>query len=125
MSKTTVLVVEDNADLRLICKAYLEHRGYEAICAANGREGVELARRRRPAAILTDLAMPVMDGWEVARQIHSDADTRNIPIVAITAMPISREDQERAGFAAYLRKPVDPETLVATLRAAVGEPVAA
>jgi len=119
MSKPTVLVVEDNADLRIICKAFLEHRGYEAICAADGREGLDLARRLRPDAVLTDIAMPVMDGKEVARRLRQDAVTRDIPIVAISAMSLSREDQERAGFAACLRKPVDPESLARTLRSAM------
>ena len=125
MSKQTVLVVEDNVDLRTICKAFLEHRGYEAICAADGREGVDLARRHLPDAVLTDLAMPVMDGWEVARRLRSDKTTCDIPVVAITAQSMEPEARERAGFAACLRKPVDPEMLVRTLRAAVAGSAAA
>jgi len=121
MSKHTVLVVEDNEDLRIICKAFLEHRGYAAICASDGREGIEMAKEHRPAVILTDLVMPVMDGWEVARRLGADAATRNIPVVAVSAIPVTREDQARAGFASYLRKPVHPDALVNTLRAALGE----
>jgi CheY-like chemotaxis protein len=111
-----VLVVEDNADLRVICKTILECRGYLALCAADGQEGYELARRHQPAVVLTDITMPVMDGREMAIRLRSDSTTAHIPIVAFSAAPVSERDRVAAGFAACVEKPFDPHRLVELLR---------
>src|SRR6185369_6895429 len=104
-----ILVAEDDVDNRRIVVKVLTVEGHETLEAADGRTTVEIARRERPDLILMDLAMPGMDGWEAARQLKADAETADIPIIALTAFAM-RGDEERArqaGCDAYLSKPCD------------------
>jgi len=90
-----ILVAEDDVDNRRIVVKVLTVEGHETLEAADGRTTVEIARRERPDLILMDLAMPGMDGWEAARQLKADAETADIPIIALTAFAM-RGDEERA-----------------------------
>lgn len=104
----TVLIIEDNEDNCIIMSAWLEHAGYRVVLAHDGARGVALARSIVPSVILMDIAMPGMDGWTAAETLSTDPATRNIPIIALTAMALP-QDAERArevGVAAYLAKPV-------------------
>ena len=108
-----ILVAEDDADNRRIVVKVLTVEGHETLEAADGRTTVEIARRERPDLILMDLAMPGMDGWEAARRLKADAETADIPIIALTAFAM-RGDEERArqaGCDAYLSKPCRPQTI--------------
>ena len=108
-----ILVAEDDVDNRRIVVKVLTVEGHETLEAADGRTTVEIARRERPDLILMDLAMPGMDGWEAARQLKADAETADIPIIALTALAM-RGDEERArqaGCDAYLSKPCRPQTI--------------
>ena len=108
-----ILVAEDDVDNRRIVVKVLTVEGHETLEAADGRTTVEIARRERPDLILMDLAMPGMDGWEAARQLKADAETADIPIIALTAFAM-RGDEERArqaGCDAYLSKPCRPQTI--------------
>ena len=120
MTTQPILVIDDNPTLRHAISSYLEERGYAVRAAADGKEGLEIARRDLPAAILADLMMPRMDGRELAARIREDAATRHIPVIVFTATDMSEEERERSGFVAYLRKPVDPATLMSTLEEALG-----
>jgi two-component system cell cycle response regulator DivK len=103
----TVLVVEDNSDSRIIMQAWLEHAGYRVLLADDGAAAVAAARARRPAVILMDLDLPVMDGGAAASAIKADATTAAIPIIALTALALP-EDEQRArgvGVSAYLANP--------------------
>jgi CheY-like chemotaxis protein len=110
-----VLVAEDEEDNREIVRSVVEDLlGYRALLAANGSAAVEVAALRRPGLILMDLMMPVMDGFEAIKQIKANPSTKDIPIVAVTAMG-ARLDRERAlgeGAAEYLVKPFDLDQLV-------------
>ena len=111
-----ILVVEDVELNRDLIVQLLEDR-YEILTASDGAEGLEMARTTRPHLILMDLALPVMDGWEVARRIKADEALRAIPIIALSAHAM-KGDEERArqsGCDDYLPKPLDEDLLFAKL----------
>jgi CheY-like chemotaxis protein len=112
-----VLYVEDIAQNRDIVRRYT--RGvFQLIEAEDGEAGVERAAEERPDAILMDLSLPRLDGWEATRRIKSNPELKRIPVIALTAHA-SREDMERAreaGCNAYLTKPVDCDELLGTIR---------
>ena len=108
-----ILVVEDDPDNRRIVVKVLAVDGYTTLEAADGQSAVALARREHPDAILMDLAMPGVDGWEAARRLKADPATADIPIVALTAFAL-RGDEDRAreaGCDAYLSKPCRPQAI--------------
>jgi two-component system, OmpR family, phosphate regulon response regulator PhoB len=115
---TRVLVIDDEAPIRLLCRVNLEAEGMEVLEAADGATGVELARQHHPDAILLDVMMPGVDGWRVAQQLTDDADTGEIPIIFLTARAEVR-DRARgldAGGVDYVTKPFNPLDLAAVVR---------
>ena len=110
MTQKLILVVDDNQDNRVILSAILTHYRYGVLQATNGREAVDLAMRHAPEAILMDLQMPVLDGWEAAGLLKADPGTAAIPIIAVTAQDhgSSLGRLERAGFSGYIKKPFLP-----------------
>lgn len=113
------MVVDDTADVRELVALHLRALGYDVVEAADGREAVELVRLARPGLILMDLSMPVLDGFEVTRRIRGLAETRDVPVVAVTAF--SEGDTRRRALEArcvdFVGKPVDFEALGGVLRA--------
>ena len=112
-----VLIIEDNkANLELV-EYLLKASGYTTLTARDGEEGVAAARKEHPDLIICDLQMPIMDGYEVLRELKKDPLLRSIPVVAVTAlsMPGDRNNVLTAGFDGYLSKPIDPETFVRTV----------
>jgi CheY-like chemotaxis protein len=98
---------------------YLEDKGYRVTIARNGVEMIERASEERPALILMDIQMPVMDGLEAIRHIRADAELANIPIIALTALAM-RGDRERclaAGANDHLAKPVSLKGLIQAIEA--------
>ncbi|MGE5218426.1 MAG: response regulator [Chloroflexota bacterium] len=81
-----VLIIEDHSDMRELLMWQIELMGFMPITAKRGKEGVELALSEKPELIIMDIMMPGMDGWEAAREIRAHADTKNIPILAATAL---------------------------------------
>lgn len=113
-----ILLAEDNEDNRTIYRTILEHSGYTVVEATDGEAAVRLAAEARPDLILLDISMPLLDGWEAARQIRDNPDTGGIPIVALTAHAL-QQDRARAiaeGFDSYLAKPVEPRRVVEEVR---------
>ena len=82
---TKVLVIDDEAPIRLLCRVNLEAEGMQVIEAADGPAGVDLARDESPDVILLDVMMPGLDGWQVAEELLDDEATSGIPIVFLTA----------------------------------------
>jgi CheY-like chemotaxis protein len=113
-----VLIVDDNVDAREMYAIYLEHAGFRALEADDGETAIEIARRERPAVILMDATMPRMDGWEAARRLKSDAATRDIPLIMLTAHAFEEHKQRaaNAGADAFLAKPVLPDALATEIR---------
>ncbi len=104
-----ILVVEDNAFNYDMLSRRLMRKGYEAIVAVDGRQGVELAQSEVPDLILMDMNLPEIDGWEATRIIKSMDATQSIPIIALTAHAMSgdRDKCFEAGCDDYDTKPID------------------
>lgn len=120
-----VLVIEDNAiNLALVTYA-LQAYGCVTLAAADGRAGLETARRERPELILCDVQMPDIDGFEVARRLKADPELRHIPLIAITALAMvgDRERMLAAGFDGYLSKPIEPQQLIAAVQTYLAQPL--
>jgi CheY-like chemotaxis protein len=113
-----VLLVDDFTDAREMYAEYLSYSGFDVIQAADGMEALRCAAERLPDVILMDLALPVLDGWEVTRRLKADPRTAHIPVVALTGHALSwlLEAAERAGCEAWLTKPCLPEDLVREVR---------
>ena len=114
---TRVLVIDDEAAIRLLCRVNLEAERMQVDEAADGRAGLEQARSVRPDVILLDVMMPGLDGWQVAEELVADERTKDIPIVFLPARADFR-DRERgleAGGDDYLTKPFNPVELAALI----------
>jgi len=109
------LVVEDYDDARHLIGLILEDAGYRVLSAADGLEGVELARLHLPDAIVMDLFMPVMDGVEATRRIKAHPETRDVPVIAYTARPAPLA-QDGDLFDAVCIKPCPPDILLGALQ---------
>lgn len=112
-----VLVVDDFETGRQMCAEYFAFRGFRVATAADGFEALDETRRLRPDAILMDLSLPRLDGWETTRRLKADGETAAIPVIALTAHAGS-EDHERAraaGCDRVMTKPSPPQELVAAV----------
>jgi two-component system, cell cycle response regulator DivK len=121
-TKPVVLVVDDDADARTIYAMSLRAKGCDVFTAKDGREALEKANDLWPDLIVMDLAMPNVDGWEAIRRLNESSWTREIPIVAVSAVPYSRQTALAAGCDAYLAKPCDPQVLWSQIRTLLGLP---
>lgn len=116
---STILHADDSDVSRELVRECLEGLGYEVIEAVNGQEVLEHLCVSRPALVLLDIRMPVMDGYETVRAIRAQPQFSNLPVIAITAFAM-RGDLETAiaaGFDAYITKPIQ----IRTLREAIGK----
>jgi two-component system cell cycle response regulator DivK len=108
MKGSRILIVDDNRDNMELIRFLVEQAGHQVLTARHGKEGLQLAQEHRPDLILLDLAMPELDGWEVARELKAEPLTRDIPLIAITAyaMPGNRRKALDSGFDDYITKPL-------------------
>ena len=116
---TKVLYVEDNDDNVYMLKMRLELLDdFEVVTAEDGEKGCAMALSEHPDIILMDLEMPGVDGWEATRRLKADPQTRDIPIIALSAHALagSREKALAAGCDEFDTKPIEFERLVATVR---------
>ena len=111
---TTILLVEDNELNRDMLSRRLERKGYVIKMAVDGAQGVSMAMELRPALILMDLSLPVMDGWEATRRLKGNPETATIPIIALTAHARAEDEKTArdAGANDFDTKPVDLNRLV-------------
>ena len=115
---TKVLVIDDEAPIRLLCRVNLEAEDIEVVEASDGPSGLEQARKERPDVILLDVMMPGLDGWRVAEELLDEDGTRRIPIVFLTARAEFR-DRARGldiGGIDYVTKPFNPVELAPLVR---------
>jgi two-component system, cell cycle response regulator DivK len=105
----TIMVVEDYDDTRMLLREVLETKGYRVLEAINGQEAVDVSKREQPDLILMDLDLPILDGIAATQQIRQQADMDEVPIVAVTAYPMSytRVKAFAKGCNEYLPKPID------------------
>jgi CheY-like chemotaxis protein len=113
----TLLYVEDNADVRSVMSEMLRLSGYNVIEAENGEDALAAARAKQPDAIVMDIGLPDMNGYELARQMRLLPNGQDVPIIALTGFGQSRDKDAatQAGFNAHLVKPVDPDELIRTV----------
>ena len=117
-SAPLVLLVDDERAIRTICRVNLEGDGLAVSEASDGGEALEEVRRERPAVVLLDVMMPSVDGWTVAEKLAANDDTREIPVIFLSARAAD-EDRRRAqelGAVGYVVKPFDPLELGSTVR---------
>ena len=113
-----VLVVDDQSDIRMMCRVNLALEGYDVVEAADGESGLLAVRASRPDVVLLDVMMPGIDGWEVLETLKNDKITRDIPVVMLTAR-VQREDEIRgwtSGASDYVSKPFNPSVLIDVVR---------
>ena len=112
-----ILIVEDNEENRDSLSRRLQRRGFAVIIAEDGKAGVAMAQSEKPGLILMDMNMPELDGWEATRHLKAAAETKELPVIALTAHAMSG-DRDRAlevGCADYHTKPVEFPKLLAQI----------
>jgi two-component system cell cycle response regulator DivK len=114
-----VLLAEDFEDARELYRDYLEYSGFSVQTATNGREAIERALALQPDIILMDASMPVLDGWQAARELKANPTTKHIPILALTAHAFddARQEAKAVGCDGFVTKPCLPDDLVTRVRA--------
>jgi CheY-like chemotaxis protein len=105
-----VLLVEDDSDTREMYSFYLSYSGLHVTEARTGRRALERAREDRPDVVVTDIAMPEMDGLELSRRLRAEEPTHDVPIIAVSGQASDRARQ--AGADVVLEKPCDPDQLL-------------
>jgi CheY-like chemotaxis protein len=118
-----ILLVEDNELSRVMLSRRLARRGYEVLTAADGEEAVATARGGAPDLILMDMSLPVIDGWEATRRLKAGPATRDIPIIALTALALASDERmaRDAGCDDFDTKPVDLPRLLEKMARWLGE----
>jgi DNA-binding response OmpR family regulator len=120
----TILVSDDELNIRNILDFSLEAEGYRVIAAADGEEAFEMAVREKPDLIILDVMMPRGDGFSVCRQLKNDPRTADIPVILLTARS-GRTDRDmgtRVRADDYITKPFSPQRLVAKVQSLLGVP---
>ncbi len=113
-----LLIVEDIPNILEFLDVTLRFKGYQVITARNGQEALEALKQTRPALIITDILMPKMDGFSLAYHLRTSPETRDIPVVFLSATYIAPEDKTFAmaiGATRFIEKPVDTEELLLTI----------
>jgi CheY-like chemotaxis protein len=118
-----ILLVEDNEMNRDMLSRRLQRRGYEVLIAVDGQQGVAMAQSEAPDLVLMDMSLPLIDGWEATRTLKAAAETKNIPVIALTAhaMSTDRERAMDAGCDDYDTKPIEFPRLLGKMEALLAE----
>ena len=111
---TKILLADDNAMNRDMLSRRLQRKGYDVVTAVDGKQAVTMVKSERPDLIIMDLSLPEMDGWEATRYLKSDHDTKDIPLIILTAHTLKsdRESAFNAGCDDFDVKPVDFQRLL-------------
>lgn len=115
--KQKILIIEDNEQNMYMLSYLLESNNYEVHQSFDGRDGIALAKKTKPDAILLDIQLPKMDGYAVARELGKIKELAGTPIIAVTsyAMTGDKENAFEAGATGYIEKPIDPDTFISQL----------
>ena len=113
-----IVYVDDDKDNVYVLTRRLGRRGYDVAVAGDGAAGIETVRTLKPALVLMDMSLPVLDGWEATRRLKADPATRDIPVIGLSshAMVGDREAALAAGCDDYETKPIEIERLLAKMR---------
>ncbi len=114
MSKGKVLVIEDNLQTVKLVKFILEKNDYSTISAKDGKEGLRMARKRKPDLIILDLMLPEMDGYQVCEALKADPNTKDIPVLVLTALDTGPDFEKALEKKAdwYITKPFEAQHLL-------------
>lgn len=117
----TILVIDDSLFIRSALTEALTTRGFQVLTAENGKEGLSVLQRTAPDAILMDVVMPIMDGWETCRQIRAAANLQAVPIIIMTHKNTSSDLLRafEAGANDFLEKPIEADVVVEAIRNAM------
>ena len=113
-----LLVVEDVPNILELLTVTLRFKGYPVITARNGAEALEMIEKERPALIITDILMPIMDGYTFVQKLRTDVETHNIPVIFLSATYVTPEDKIFAlslGASRFIEKPIDTEDFLLTI----------
>ena len=118
-----ILLADDEDDVKIVLKMFLETKGYTVCTAFDGLDAIEQARQEKPDAILLDVMMPLIDGFEVCKKLKADPATARIPVVMLSAASHSESVQKglNAGAVEYMIKPFEPEQLEQLLASLVNK----
>ena len=122
MDKKTILIVDDNADTRLVLSARLKAQHYHTVFAADALQAMSVAMKERPDAILLDLGLPGGNGLMVLQRLKANTALSAIPVIIVTAEDpqVAEARTSEAGAVAFLQKPVDQDKLMAAVQQVVG-----
>jgi CheY-like chemotaxis protein len=117
-TESTILVVDDEPYMIRLLQHHIERAGFKMIKATNGREALDRIRDGHPQLVLLDVMMPEINGLEVLAEIRKQEETKNLPVIIMTAnaQRFTREEAEAAGVSAFLTKPFSPTQLMAEIR---------
>ncbi len=118
LANRPILIVEDVPNVLELLEVTLKFKGYSVLTARNGEEALAKLKQQRPVLIITDILMPKMDGYAFVQKLRLDADTRDIPVVFLSATYVTPEDKEFAlslGAARFIEKPIDAEDFLLTV----------
>lgn len=125
-NNNTILVIDDDPASLDIVQTLLRMRGGKVLTAVNGKKGFGVLEEHKPAFIICDISMPVMDGWDFIKELRSSETLADIPVIALTAHAM-RGDRERvldAGFTAYMSKPIIPRVFAVEIKQIVEDVIA-
>lgn len=115
----TILIADDEKDIRELVKARFEFNGFKCLTASNGEETIKIAKEKKPSFIILDLVMPDMDGFEVYKALKGDKETSKIHILVYSAQPseiIAKKDIESLDIVDFIMKPFDADSLVSSVK---------
>src|SRR6266496_4813320 len=118
MNQGYLLIVEDVPDILRLLEETLKFKGYNAVTARNGQEALDLIQRERPALVITDIMMPKLDGFGLVHRLRLNPETREIPVIFLTATYVALEDKAFAlniGVTRFIEKPVNFEKFLETV----------
>jgi len=117
MTKKLILIVEDNEKNRKLARDVLQFKGYDVLESDTAEEGIRLAREKKPALVLMDFHLPGINGIDALKMLRADADTKAIPVIAVTASAMT-EDRKKimaAGFDGLQTKPINVKEFLETV----------
>ena len=120
-SQRAILMIDDEANSRMLAKLLLEREGFRVITAPNGQDGLILAKVEQPDVVLLDVMMPKMNGHETLRRLREDVDTKHIPVIMVTARGTEHDIAVsfRLGAVFHIEKPYETQDLLQKIRVAL------
>ncbi len=127
MAEKTILIIDDHGALRYVLSFDLQKKGYKTLTAGSGEKGIEIATADKPDLILLDAMMPGIDGFETCRRLKASDDTKNIPVIMVTAKSQRKDvlDGLQSGATSYMVKPFKFEELYNKIVEVIGAPAGA